>query len=95
MYERRAWTMQELGAELFTAHVAAGEVVTNAGGGGWGVAIISREAEPAEDAGIHLAVVAGDAVGLADIAAQIQQAAGDPSGSGSRPTRSPMSWPPA
>jgi hypothetical protein len=76
LYERRSWTMQELTEELFAAHVAAGEVVTNRGAG-WGVAIISRDVEPAEDAGIHLGGVAGDPAGVAEIATQVQQAAGE------------------
>lgn len=77
LYERRSWTMQELSQQLFTAHVAAGEVVTNHGPG-WGMAIISREVAPAEDAGIHLAVVGGDSAGLAEIATHVQRAAGEP-----------------
>jgi GNAT superfamily N-acetyltransferase len=77
LYERRAWTVQELTEQLFAAHVATGEVVINRSAG-WGVAIIGREVEPAEDAGIHLAVIAGDSVGLAEIAARVQRTAGEP-----------------
>jgi GNAT superfamily N-acetyltransferase len=76
LYERRSWTVQELTEQLFTAHVAAGEVVIKRGAG-WGVAIVGRDVEPAEDAGIHLAVIAGDSVGLADIAAHVQRIAGE------------------
>jgi hypothetical protein len=38
----------------------------------------SREAEPAEDAGIHLGVIAGDTAGLAKLAHRIRAAAGEP-----------------
>jgi hypothetical protein len=77
LYERRSWTMQELTEQLFTAHVAAGEVVINRGAG-WAAAIIGREVEPAEDAAIHLAVIAGDSVGLVELAKHVQRAAGGP-----------------
>jgi GNAT superfamily N-acetyltransferase len=77
LYERRSWTMQALDESTFRRHVDAGEVVALRDSG-WGVAIVSREAEPAEDAGIHVGVMAGDTVGLAKVAHRIQAAAGEP-----------------
>jgi acetyltransferase (GNAT) family protein len=77
LYERRSWTMQALGEAAFRRHVDLGEVVALSDSG-WGVAIISREAEPAEDAGIHLSVIAGDTAGLAKLAYRVQAAAGEP-----------------
>lgn len=75
LYERRSWTEQELSEAAFRRHLAAGEVVgyQNAD---WGLAILTRQSEPAEDAGIHLAVVLGDDAGLPEIATRIQQTAG-------------------
>jgi len=77
LYERRSWTEQELTETAFNRHLAAGEVVAQ-GDEGWGLAIVSHEADPAEDAEIHLAVVAGDNAGLARLAQNIQQLAGEP-----------------
>jgi hypothetical protein len=77
LYERRSWTMQALNEAAFRRHLDAGEVVALTDSG-WGVAILSREAEPAEDAGIHLGVIAGDTAGLAKLAHRIRAAAGEP-----------------
>jgi hypothetical protein len=77
LYERRSWTEQELTEAAFSRHVDAGEVIALEGGG-WGVAIVTRAAEPAEDAAINLAVIVGDDAGLARLAQRIQQAAGEP-----------------
>ena len=77
LYERRSWTQQVLTETEFHRHIAAGEVVAREDGG-WGVAIVSREAEPAEDAEIHLSIIVGDNAGLAHLAQQIQQLAGEP-----------------
>ena len=76
LYERRSWTERELSEAAFRRHLAAGEVVGYQNGG-WGLAIVTRESEPAEDAGLHLAVVVGDTAGLPHIANLIQQAAGE------------------
>jgi hypothetical protein len=77
LYERRSWTMQALDEAAFRRHLAAGEVIGR-DDDGWAVAIVSREAAPAEDAGIHLGVIAGDSVGLARLAHLVQQAAAEP-----------------
>jgi GNAT superfamily N-acetyltransferase len=77
LYERRSWTEQELTEGAFRRHLAAGEVVAHQDDG-WGLAIASRAAAPAEDAEIHLGLIVGDNAGLAHLAQHIQQLAGGP-----------------
>jgi hypothetical protein len=76
LYERRSWTEQELSEQAFRRHLADGEVVGYEDRG-WGLAIVTRQSEPAEDAGIHLAVVVGDDAGLPEFANRIRQTAGE------------------
>jgi GNAT superfamily N-acetyltransferase len=60
LYEHRAWALQELTHEAFAAHLGRGEVLAEENDdGSWALAILEREALPAEDVSLHLSLLAG------------------------------------
>ncbi|CAN5853099.1 hypothetical protein BH24CHL6_BH24CHL6_14720 [soil metagenome] len=60
LYEHRAWALQELTQQAFSAHLGRGEVLAEENdGGSWALAILEREALPAEDVSLHLSLLAG------------------------------------
>jgi GNAT superfamily N-acetyltransferase len=60
LYEHRAWALQELTQQAFSAHLGRGEVLAQENdGGSWALAILEREALPAEDVSLHLSLLAG------------------------------------
>ena len=66
LYELRSWAQQELTQPRFERHAADSEVVIREDDAGWALAIVSADAQPAEDVMIHLA-----------LAGQIQRAAAE------------------
>jgi len=61
LYEHRAWALQELTEQAFRAHLERGEVLAaEQGDGKWALAILEREALPAEDVSLHLSLLAGN-----------------------------------
>ena len=79
LYEYRAWAVQELTAEAFREHVAHGEVLgTTPSENGWALAVLPREALPAEDVSLHLALLLGDPAAVLRLSTEIRSAAGAP-----------------
>ena len=74
LYEDRPWTLQRLDRVRFEAHVRAGEVLQEAGGGA--IAIMPGIAALAKDDRPHLAVLAGDGRDALRLALTAESAAG-------------------
>jgi GNAT superfamily N-acetyltransferase len=80
LYENRGWTMQELTRGLFDLHLRRGEVITWGrpdGDESWALALMLREAAPAEDARVALSLFVGTGAATTELAAAIREAAAD------------------
>jgi hypothetical protein len=73
LYEHRGWAFGALERDAFRRHVAAGEVLVADDGAA--LAVLPAEVLPAEDASLHLALVAGRHDGLAVLIGHIRDAA--------------------
>jgi len=78
LYELRGWALQELTAELFARHAAAGEVVLVEADGASATAIVTAELLPAEDASLHLALLAGDGLAALALVSEVQSLSPQP-----------------
>jgi GNAT superfamily N-acetyltransferase len=79
LYEPRSWALQELTSDLFTRHLAAGEVlVAGDPRARWALAVLPREARPAEDVSLHLALLAGDGELAIELAGLVRRVAQEP-----------------
>jgi RimJ/RimL family protein N-acetyltransferase len=77
--EQRGWTMQQLTRAMFEHHVARGEVLCREDASdGWSLAILTRDAAPAEDADLKFGLVAGRLEPFARLAGAVRLAAGRP-----------------
>jgi GNAT superfamily N-acetyltransferase len=76
LYERRGWTLQELSESAFRAHLSRGEVIV-AGDTTWALAILERQAQPSEDASLHLALLCGEGATALELASTVRRAAGN------------------
>jgi GNAT superfamily N-acetyltransferase len=79
LYEHRPWALQELSEDAFTGHLERGEVlITDSAERDWALAIVEREALPAEDVSLHLGLLAGDGRSALGLARAVRRAAGTP-----------------
>lgn len=81
LYEHRAWALQELTEEGFARHVAAGELIVTGqprDGAPWGLAILEREALPAEDTSLHLGLLCGEGGAALELLATMQAMSSSP-----------------
>jgi hypothetical protein len=77
LYEHRAWALQSLTAEAFSRHVERGEVLATGDERGWALALLERSTLPAEDASLHVGLLAGNGGPAVRLLTVIQQAAGE------------------
>jgi hypothetical protein len=78
LYEARGWTMRELTADRFMAHVARGEVLAFHSSDTWALAILVGDAQPAEDTIIHLSPMAGASTAALHLASRIRETMDEP-----------------
>lgn len=77
LYEPRPWALEALSEPKFRHHLAAGEVVRPPAGAGWALAILVRRQQPAEDATLHFAMLAGDGPAVLALCETARELAGE------------------